>query len=84
MVSGNNALRSSLRTDETRNLRKGKKVQKEPNPPPPPKKMQLKKKKKQKKQEEVDVELDEEGFAVYDPSLFPYVEFPEWLDIDEE
>jgi hypothetical protein len=55
-------------------LRKGKKVQKEPNPPPPPKKMQLKKK-KQKKQEEVDVELDEEGFPVYDPSLFPMWSF---------
>ena len=78
MLKDDDELKSALRTGETRNLRKEKKIQKEPLPPP--KKAQPKK----KKQKKVDVEVDEEGFPLYDPSLFPSMEVPEWLDVEED
>jgi len=60
---GDDALRSPLHTGETRNIRKEKKIH-EKKPSPPPKKVAPKKKKKGV------VEVDDEGFPLYDESLF--------------
>jgi hypothetical protein len=69
-------LRFGLHTSETRNLRKEKKVQKEPSPPP--KKLEKEPKKKQStRKKEADVKLDNNDFSIYDHSLISSSEAPE-------
>jgi hypothetical protein len=85
-IAGGDDLRSDLRTDETRTLRKERKVQKEVSPPT--KKLQkVPKKKKQnprKKKQEANVKLVKDGFPIYDPSLFCSFDAPQWLDAELE
>jgi hypothetical protein len=85
-VSSDDDLRFGLRTDETRNLRKEKKVLKKPSPPPKKLVKELKKKQnpKKKKKKDADVKLDKDGLPIYDQSLFSSFEAPEWLDAEQE
>jgi hypothetical protein len=65
---------SGLCIGQTRILRKEKNVQKEASPP----------QKEPKKKQDAGVKLDKDGFSIYDQSLFPSFDAPEWLDTEQE
>jgi hypothetical protein len=85
-VTGDDDLRSGLRTGETRKLRMEKKVQKEANPPQkmPQKEPKKKQNQRKKKKQDVGAKLDKDGFPIYDPSLFSSFDAPEWLDAKQQ
>jgi regulator of replication initiation timing len=86
-VTGDDDLRSGLRTGETRKLRMEKKVQKEASPPQKMLQKEPKKKKqnqRKKKKQDDGAKLDKDGFSIYDPSLFSSFDVPEWLDAELE
>jgi hypothetical protein len=75
----------SLHISGTRMLWNEKKVQKETGPPqkePKKKKQNQKKKMMKKKKQDGGVKLDKDGFPIYDQSLFPSFDAPEWLDAE--
>jgi regulator of replication initiation timing len=87
-VTGDDDLRSDLRTAETRKLRMEKKVQKEVSPPQKMSQNVLRKKKqnqkKKKKKHDAGVQLDKNGFPIYDESLFSSFDPTEWLDAEQD
>jgi hypothetical protein len=86
-ITGDDDLRSGLRTGETRKLRMAKKVQKVASPPQKMPQKEPKKKKqnqRKKKKQDAGAKLDKDGFPIYDPSLFSSFDAPEWLDAEQQ